>query len=386
MTLGDRLTATGNRPTGFDYMRITLSILILCWHSIITSYGQAGQDAFGAGPARPFVALLLPMFFGLSGFLVAGSLERTRTIAMFAGLRIIRLFPALAVESLVSALIIGPMLTQLPLAAYYSHPVFHQYFLNLLGDPQYKLPGVFETTPFHAVNAQLWTVPWELNCYLALSALAVCGLVGRRFLMIPAIIGVDLAALALAVIRHPDQAAISVGALHGPLLIVSFLCGVALFLYRDKLPWSRGWGLTSLIAALLLFWAPYGQYLALLPAAYATVWLGLENPKKVLLLRGADYSYGVFLYSFVIQQTVVTLAPWARHWWINILISLPIAITVAALSWNLVEKPALGLRVPLKNLESWWLSRRSGAVAPRAAKLPFGNAANPEFGAEAKKL
>jgi peptidoglycan/LPS O-acetylase OafA/YrhL len=372
MTLGDRLAATGNRPTGFDYMRIVLAVLILCWHSVITSYGQAAQNAFGAGPAHPFAAMLLPMFFGLSGFLVAGSLERSRTIAMFAALRVIRLFPALAVESLVSALVLGPLLTRLPLTEYVSDPVFHRYFLNLLGHPQYLLPGVFETNPFGRVNAQLWTIPWELNCYVAISGLALCGVVARRRLMIPAIVLLTLAALGVSLVRHPGQAAATAGSLPGPLLVVSFLCGVALYLYRDRLPWRRDWGLATLIAALGLLCVPYGQYLAVLPAAYATVWLGLENPRKLAVLKGADYSYGVFLYSFAIQQTIVALAPWARHWWINIALALPAAIAVAALSWTLVEKPALRLRAPLQRLEAWWLSRR-----PRGARLPLGAAKEP---------
>lgn len=372
MTLGERLAATGNRPTGFDYMRIVLAVLILCWHSIITSYGQAAQDAFGASAAHPFVAMLLPMFFGLSGFLVAGSLERSRTIGAFAGLRIIRLFPALAVESLVSALLLGAVLTRLPLADYVADPLFHRYFLNLLGHPQYLLPGVFETNPFGRVNAQLWTIPWELDCYVALSALALCGVVARRRLMPPAIVLLAAAALAVNVLRHPAEAAMSTSALPGPLLVVSFLGGVALYLYRDVVPWRRDLGAAALIAALALFCVPYGQYLAVLPAAYATVWLGLENPRKISALKGADYSYGVFLYSFAIQQTIVALAPWARHWWLNILLALPAAIGVAALSWTYVEKPALRLRGPLYRLEAWWLSRRGVG-----ARMPVGAAKEP---------
>src|ERR1700761_3676596 len=113
-TIQDRISETGGRSTGFDYMRLVLALAILGWHSIVTCYGSVAQDAVGASPARPLIALLLPAFFALSGFLVAGSLERSRTIPMFLGLRALRILPALAVESLISALIIGPLLTTLP--------------------------------------------------------------------------------------------------------------------------------------------------------------------------------------------------------------------------------------------------------------------------------
>ena len=59
------------------------------------------------------------MFFCLSGFLVAGSLERCRTPISFAGLRIFRIFPALVVEVLLSALILGPLLTHYSLKMYF---------------------------------------------------------------------------------------------------------------------------------------------------------------------------------------------------------------------------------------------------------------------------
>jgi hypothetical protein len=39
-----------------------------------------------------------------------------------------------------------------------------------------------------------------------------------------------------------------------------------------------------------------------------TVWIGLADPKWTALLRGVDYSYGAFLYSFAIQQMFVYLA------------------------------------------------------------------------------
>ncbi|MGY0575795.1 hypothetical protein ACTGJ9_036125 [Bradyrhizobium sp. RDM12] len=42
----------------------------------------------------------------MSGFLVAGSLDRSNTLIMFLGLRAFRIVPALAVEVFLSALIL----------------------------------------------------------------------------------------------------------------------------------------------------------------------------------------------------------------------------------------------------------------------------------------
>ena len=184
MTLSERLRATKGRPAGFDYMRVGLASLIVVWHTVITSYGIEAQNALALGPTRPFWALLLPMFFALSGFLVSGSLERSRTLIGFLGLRVIRLFPALAVELLIAMMIIGPVFTVLPLASYFSDTVFQSYALNMLGIVHYYLPGVFLGNPAQQVNAQLWTLPFELKCYIAICLFYLLRLIELSFCLL----------------------------------------------------------------------------------------------------------------------------------------------------------------------------------------------------------
>ncbi|MCX7305514.1 MAG: acyltransferase family protein, partial [Hyphomicrobiales bacterium] len=128
-SFADRLDVANNRPTGFDYMRITLSISVLVFHSFAVSYGIDAHEPL-SNPAKPFVSAILPAFFSLSGFLVAGSLYRSRGLTTFFGLRVLRIVPALAVEVIISALLLGPLLTTLPLEEYFRDPKFAAYFWN----------------------------------------------------------------------------------------------------------------------------------------------------------------------------------------------------------------------------------------------------------------
>jgi peptidoglycan/LPS O-acetylase OafA/YrhL len=77
-SLAERLTETQNRPSGFDYLRIILALGIILSHAGLISYG--GWDI---GLLGRLVLMIVPMFFALSGFLVAGSLERSRTLITF---------------------------------------------------------------------------------------------------------------------------------------------------------------------------------------------------------------------------------------------------------------------------------------------------------------
>ncbi len=117
MTLAEKLDLTGGRPAGFDYMRVMLALGVVVWHTVVLTYGYDYQNQVWDNPYYYSILIwILPAFFTLSGFLVAGSLERCKTIAGFLYLRIIRIFPALIVEITLSALVLGPAMTSLPLA------------------------------------------------------------------------------------------------------------------------------------------------------------------------------------------------------------------------------------------------------------------------------
>jgi peptidoglycan/LPS O-acetylase OafA/YrhL len=369
------LEQTGGRPTGFDYLRIILACAVVITHSVPTSYGNYVADKFYWLPGVHAVSLLiLPMFFALSGFLVAGSLSRSRSIVGFLGLRFIRIYPALGVEVLLSALILGPLFTTVALPSYFSDPIFWRYMLNVSGDVSFKLPGVFVDNPVPAlVNQQLWTVPYELYCYIALSLISLAGLYRRHRAFLRVLIVGQLALMCYSFLSRPDIILTGEFARHvqGIQLVFSFLAGVLVFMFRDTLPWSRKTLLVAGGFCLILFSIGPGEYLGIFAAAYLVVGLGLLNPPKIGVMRTADYSYGVFLYGWPIQQALVAHADWARSTIINSVVTLLLAFGMAAASWHLVERPSLQLRMPLKRLEDRWIvfrSRYSGLVG--RARMP----------------
>ena len=115
---------------------------------------------------------------------------------------------------------------------------------------------------------------------------------------------------------------------------------------------------------------PATDYLVPLPAAYFTVWLGLTRPRASLLTRHSDYSYGIFLFGFPIQQAMTQLMrPSFHEWYWNIATALPAAVLFAMISWHAVEKPSQSLRRPLRRFEDRMLAafkERTIAAAAQA--------------------
>jgi peptidoglycan/LPS O-acetylase OafA/YrhL len=349
LTLSDTISAASGRSSGFDYLRLALAMLVVAVHSIDVAYGAVAGTEIASGLARPFVAAILPMFFALSGFLVAGSLERCRTLVSFAGLRVLRLAPALAVETLLAALLLGPLVTSLSLSDYFAHPDFAAYFLNILGHIQYVLPGVFDANPWaRTVNAQLWTLQYELICYLSLICLAVLGAAQKRWVFLGLVVAANVG---LGVLHAGDPGGSPVAA--GPSLVLCFLYGNAAYLFRDRIVHSWRLLVASLAVMFGAYAVPGGDFIAPVAAVYATVFLGLLNPETPRVLRSGDYSYGIFLFGFPIQQAVAYwTGPAGWSWHVNFAIALPLTVAMAVASWHLVEKPALRLRPLLLRLET----------------------------------
>jgi len=350
VTISQRVKETGGRSSGFDYIRIILASAVVLWHSFTTAYGISYAHAVLITPYRPIVGLIVPVFFALSGFLVAGSLSRN-SVSTFIGLRVLRIFPALAFETLLSAFLVGVLLTTSPLGSYFVSPAFYAYLCNMIGWVHYELPGVFTHNPVASrVNAQLWTVPWELWCYFALTATALLRVTRSSTLFLAMTVAGTVGMFAFELFVGHGRMDQENGVV-GPALLMAFLSAVAIYLYRDRLPWSTSWCVASAAVAFILSEIPYGDYLLGFPVAYATIYLGLLNPQRLPLLRGADYSYGLYIYHYVIQQAIVFLLPSYRHWFVIFPLSLLLGGAFAAFSWTFIEKPALELRSRLSIAE-----------------------------------
>jgi peptidoglycan/LPS O-acetylase OafA/YrhL len=85
--------------------------------------------------------------------------------------------------------VIGLLFSSLPFNKYLTDWRFFAYFLNIIGDIHYNLPAVFQQNPFpHIVNGQLWTIPFELKCYMTISVIAIFGLVGKKYAFLTLVI------------------------------------------------------------------------------------------------------------------------------------------------------------------------------------------------------
>src|SRR5471030_2740487 len=253
-------------------------------------------------------------------------------------LRVLRIFPALCCEVVISALIIGATLTTLPIKEYLASPMLHSYFLNVLGIIHYTLPGVFAGNHTDSVNGQLWTIPYELECYIAIAVLYVLTLHRRPRVFVALLVVLTVLATARGFTKGLGDFNFKPS---GRFAVWAFLWGVALYTLREKITHNK-FALVACVAFawLMLQWRE-GEYFAAPAIAYITIYIGLIDFKKSFVLWAGDISYGIYLYGFAIQQAVYQILPDFRAWHENFIISLSVACVFGYLSWTFIESKVM---------------------------------------------
>jgi peptidoglycan/LPS O-acetylase OafA/YrhL len=348
---------------GFDTFRLALALSVVLIHSSFLSYGVAGSRTIHSAPLVGFMLALLPWFFALSGFLVAGSALRLRNTGTFLLFRGLRIAPALAVEVAMSALILGPLFTSLPLAEYFSQPDFFAYFGNIIGRVRLTLPGVFVGLPIDSVvNGNLWTLRPEFQCYAIMALLMLTRIVYSRSLT--TLLWLTVSAALIIYNQATDNLA-SEGVFGPALLVYCFATGVVAFHWRAHIRLNA---MLALICALIgypLLLVPKDALFSIPLLTYLMVWIGAQKLPRI----NGDYSYGVYLFSYPVQQTLVGSFPSMREWWLLFPAAATIAILIAALSWHLIEKPALRLKKPILAFTHFCKAQYGRLLFGRAQRL-----------------
>jgi peptidoglycan/LPS O-acetylase OafA/YrhL len=348
-TAADILEVNGGTGPGFDALRFLLSVWVFTVHAMFICDGADAAEAFVANPLHSLlVKPALPMFFIVSGYLVAGSAIRTKSVSTFLLFRVLRIMPALAIEIALSALVLGPWLTEKTLPEYFSDPLFAKYFLNMVGDVQFFLPGLFLHNPVPgAVNLNLWTLKPEFFCYLFISTMIAMKFIFSR--KISTLIAFLTIVLSAVYVIQGGQLYNFVGVADWKILILSFVIGSCAFHWNDGLVMSGPRALLAvLIAAGATTYSPL-IILHLLALTYIVIYIGTRKIRLPGILRNRDCSYGIYLFGFPIQQTMVYLLPSDyRSGLVILLVGLPLTLAFAMLSWTFVEEPVSRLKARIK--------------------------------------
>lgn len=334
-----------SRDNNLNLIRFVAASAVLVSHSYALVAGTGHAEPFRQTLGKTLGSMSVDIFFIVSGLLVAASFDRTRDWLDYALARVLRIWPALIVAMIFCVFFVGLSFTTLTPVEYLSNPDTYLYLVRnmiLFAGVEHYLPGVFLDNPYiGAVNGSLWTLPHEVRLYVVLLGVFVLGsLLEERYskfrLDLTVFSGFTLLTLVLV-----SKILMGENISNTLSLSVFFFSGVTLFLFRDhvKISWRAGALLLLVLAAAYAVGKFLLAYYFVLPylilvAAY------LPHGKILEFNRFGDYSYGVYIYAFPIQQLLINIQPtWSVFQ--NIIGSFVLTLVLAIGSWHLVEHPML---------------------------------------------
>lgn len=346
--IADRCTG---RDNNLNLIRAIAAFFVMVSHSFPITQGAGAVEPLEPLIGRSLGWLSVAIFFILSGFLISRSFDRSDSLMRWIIARVLRLFPALVFVLLLTIFIIGPFVTQLSLAEYFSSSNVYSYFVRNMSllFLQYDLPGVFISNPYGtAINGSLWTLFYEVSCYAGVFFLGIWGLLKKPIVLSGLFV---IYIFVYFLILHSGGDAIHPRVSAVSKLSLPFILGCMVYVWREYFPlhfaYVVGLGFLSWLCNDTIFFTE----IFIIWVGYFTLWFGYMPRGKLLRYnKVGDFSYGIYVYAFPMQQLSVFLLG-EQNWYLNLATALPATLILAYLSWYIIEKPALGQIQPF--MKKW---------------------------------
>lgn len=329
-------------------LRLMLVSLLIALQSLdlSSSYEWLIRTPLWVMPSVAMNALL-----ALTGFTIAQAADRNgpgvvlrRTAWQCA--------PALVLVIILTALVVGPMVTAQRRMVYFSDPQVWTYLLNVFGYPETSLPGVFlDNNVVGTVNDVTWVIP--VSCFAALLILFAARRANYGSLVLA---GVGFLAFSFAALLQSDVAPSRLSVLlswlaGGRLLngFTAFLVGALAYRERAKLIVDVRLAAVLALGGLLLGFlgdrSVLESPLAGTAISIATAYVVLVLGSLRLPLRHAvgvePLLWRVFLVAYPVQQLWIAKGPAPQGVALNLLLSVPVILSGAAMLWFGLELPLL---------------------------------------------
>ena len=337
------MTGTLPQKNNLDSLRLLGAGAVLFSHSWPIGMGKPYPTIFDIPIGRIGVYL----FFFISGLLITQSATRSKSAKVFFINRALRIYPGLIACVLLTAIILGPLASNLNVIEYFSNKETWLYLQNMSGVKlEANLPGVFNNNHLKTVNGSLWTLPYEIACYFIFYLIAKQKSKTASLILLASIFTcatVQLLSDSGTNLPFANQHTERLSRLLIPFSIGSLLAT------HSKLNERNSIIIVSLASLMLLAWSKNSihEIATIIATCSLTTLIAFHTPKFNLTpIKWGDFSYGLYIYAFPVQQVLSqALHPQSsREIAAYIITSIAITTIIARISWIFIEKPALKLK------------------------------------------
>ncbi len=344
------------KDNNLNLVRLFAAMMVVYMHSFALCEGKLESDLMYTLTFHKALSgqVGVDIFFVISGFLIYRSYDRSNNIGKYLKARFLRIWPLLALFVLSTAFVIGPIISTLSPQEYFAGDI-KGYLLNLFFYSNNTiLPGVFAHHINHSVNGSIWTLQYEVLCYMLV--LLLVPLFRKCKIMIFPLIALSAAVYLFFTYTWTQDSFFIVSRtilVNLGRLSLQFEMGTMFYIFRDKIVLSWKWFLLAVIGlAAGPYFIDYEIVFAVF-GAYVVLYLGFNYyGVSKFYNKVGDISYGVYVLSFLVQQLVLDwlgVVPYGyrapnMNSYINFIVSILIVVPLAFISWHCFEKHLLKLK------------------------------------------
>jgi peptidoglycan/LPS O-acetylase OafA/YrhL len=339
-----------NHNNNFNLIRLLAAILVLVTHSYsLTNRVEGDILSRLTSGSLSFSYTAVATFFCISGYLILQSAINASGFSSFFFRRVLRIIPGLIGSLFFAVFIIGPIFTTLSLNQYFTSLSTYRPLLSVfIYIQQYTIDSVFSSNPNHAINGSLWTLKYEFTCYIICFLCVYLRLYKQRILFLVLLILMLLFRIIIGNRLFWYDYASPLFLWHNIRYINEwfwfFLSGMVFYLYKDSFKINGKF----IIAFLFVYigFAVFKQEHVLRILSYIAIptcvfyFYNHKSPEKAFL-GGNDFSYGMYIYGFPVQQALIFLTNNTINLYALIFLSILLTFPLSVLSWFLIEKKAL---------------------------------------------
>lgn len=339
------------KHNALGFLRLIFATIVIIQHAIVLGGFHPYNDPiymFSKGQAT-FGSLGVASFFIISGYLITQSYAKLDNLKVFFWHRFLRIFPAFWLVLLITALLFGPFLyfVLTKKTDYFLHSEWFTYFFknSLVKIQQEDILNLTEVLPQSGINGSLWTLEWEIYCYIGVAMLGFFKILGNSK-WIPLVALIFLLNLAS---YYSNDCHCTIGfklwvAQRAAVLPVLFMSGVLLYSLANLIRLSKTLVILALCAMFVATYLGYFEAAQLFILPYCIFGLATYLPFKSLEKRWGDFSYGLYIYHFPIVHILVALGFNQTGPWLLFIMALAFTLPFAIFSWFFIEKPALSFK------------------------------------------
>ncbi|WP_371031002.1 acyltransferase family protein [Pseudoclavibacter sp. JSM 162008] len=346
-------SALSNRDNALNFVRLILAASVILGHA----WAIGG---FGETPLGFISGWAVNGFFGISGYLIAGSRMRL-AFAAFVTNRALRIFPAFWCVLLVTAFLLAPLSTLLSGETYSITSALNYVVRNAgLYIFQWGIDDTLMNVPFSvAWNGSLWTLFYEFVAYLAAALLLTLAVVRKHALAATAVAtacAIVAQILALTVLDVSTNLFLNFLRLGG-----FFAAGMLIYFLGERIRLELWPAVLAAIIFVALMLFGVAETLAQIPFTYVLLWIGARA--RIRIGSKNDISYGIYIWGCPVQQLLALSGTAWMGPWLSALVAFVLTVPLAWASWKFVEEPAMRLRNLLPN--SWHGAARQPTRQPQ---------------------